>query len=72
MNLPVRAFWLMSGNINRLFAEHDMRLLSVTAAVNSSEGMQEKVNELTSEIGRVTRFEAMFDVDALELLKSSL
>lgn len=72
MSLPVRTFWLMSGNINRLFAERDMRLLSVTAAVNSSEGMSEKVDELTAEIGRVTRFESVLDVSALEKLKLSL
>lgn len=72
MCLPIRTFWLLSTNINRLFAEHDMRLLSVTAAVNSSDGMKDKINELTQELGRITRFEEVFDASALMLLKSSL
>lgn len=72
MRLPIRTFWLMSANINRLFAERDMRLLSVTAAANSSEGMKGKVDELTHELGQVTRFEEVFDSDALMLLKSIL
>ena len=72
MRLPIRAFWTMSGNLNRLFAERDMRLLSVNAAVNGSEGIKDKVEELSQELGRVTRYETVFDADALELLKSSL
>ena len=72
MNLPIRTFWLMSSNINRLFAERDMRLLSVTAAVNSSEGMKEKVDELTAEIGRVTLFEEVFDSVGMANLIASL
>lgn len=72
MNLPIRTFWLMSSNMNRLFAERDMRLLSVTAAVNSSEGMKEKVDELTAEIGRVTLFEEVFDSVGMANLIASL
>jgi hypothetical protein len=72
MELPIRAFWLMSANINRLFAEHDMRLLSVTAAVNSTEGMQEKIDMLSTEIGKVTRFDEVFDSSAMESLMNSL
>ena len=72
MELPIRAFWLMSANINRLFAERDMRLLSVTAAVNSTEGMQEKIDILSNEIGKVTRFDEVFDSSAMESLMNSL
>lgn len=72
MELPIRAFWLMSANINRLFAERDMRLLSVTAAVNSTEGMQEKIDMLSTEIGKVTRFDEVFDNSAMESLMNSL
>lgn len=72
MSLPIRAFWLMSANLNRLFAERDMRQLTIAAAVDSSEGMQEKVEQLTTEIGRVTRFEEVFDQEAMTSLMASL
>ena len=72
MSLPIRTFWLMSSNINRLFAERDMRLLSVFVAANNSEGMSDKIKELTQELGSVTRFEETLDVNALMLLRDSL
>ena len=70
--LPIRAFWLLSGNINRLMAEADMRHMSAAAAINSSDGIKDKFDDLSREMGSITRFEEVFDVDAMEFLKSSL
>ena len=72
MSLPIRTFWFMSECINRIRAELDMRSLSVSAAVNSSEGMKEKFDELSRDLGKVTQFEELFDASGMELLLASL
>jgi len=55
----------MSENINRMNAERDLRQLTVLAAANSSEGFTEKLEGLQSELGRVTKFEEVFDASAM-------
>lgn len=69
--LPIRAFWLMSGNINRLMAESDMRHMSAVSSLNDTDGIKEKFSELSRELGKVTKFEEVFDADAMERFKSS-
>lgn len=36
--MPIRAFWLMHNGIPRMQAENDLRLMTVSGAVQSSEG----------------------------------
>lgn len=72
MSLPMRTFWLFNKNINRLFAEQDMRRISVLSSVNASEGLSEKIDELTQELGHVTTFEEVFDADAMSSLMATM
>ena len=55
MGIPIRAFWLLNENINRLFAETDIRQLSVLASARSSEGAKEMNTNLTIELGEVLK-----------------
>jgi len=55
MKLPMRAFWLLSGNINRLRAEEDLRSLTIAAAAQQSEFAQEQRKSLIEEMGEVTK-----------------
>ena len=47
------AFWLMSGNIRRVRADSDMRTLLLSAASQSSEGVQQFQERLVLEVGTV-------------------
>lgn len=38
MDLPIRVFWLMNGNISRILAEKDIRSLEVGIASQSADG----------------------------------
>lgn len=53
LDLPLKTFWLMSNNINRISAEADIRRLSIMGAVNSSEGFSKAQEALQSEMGDV-------------------
>lgn len=53
LDLPLRAFWLMSNNITRLSAEEDIRRLSVTAAAPSEKGFKQVNEQLRHEMGEV-------------------
>ncbi|WKZ86345.1 hypothetical protein N5B55_05165 [Ralstonia pickettii] len=57
--MPIRRFWLMSNNINRLMAERDMRALSVAGSAQSGEGFTEYRQQLILEIGTVLRDDPM-------------
>ena len=47
------AFWLMSGNIRRVRADSDMRNLLLSAASQSSDGVQQFQERLILEVGTV-------------------
>ena len=51
--MPVKAFWLMSGNIRRIRAGEDIRRLMTNAAAQSGEGVKELQNRLVLELGEV-------------------
>lgn len=53
LDLPLRTFWLMSNNINRISAEADIRRLSIMAAASSSEGFGKAQEALQREMGEV-------------------
>lgn len=68
--MPIRAFWCMSGNINRIKAEEDVRGLTLGTAIQSGkEAIQEHRNQLIIEIGTVTIVEDKLDREGLERLK---
>lgn len=58
MGLPIKTFWLMSGNIRRIKAGDDMRQLMTAAAAQSAEGITEYRERLVIEIGTVFNEEA--------------
>lgn len=53
MNLPIRTFWLMNGNIVRLMAEKDLRATDVQLARHGGEGREAIRKNLTLELGNV-------------------
>jgi len=53
MRLPIRAFWLMSGSINRLLAEKDLRSMSVATSTQSGESIAKAHADLVLELGDV-------------------
>lgn len=52
LNLPLRAFWVMSSNINRISAENDIRNLSVVAGGQGGDGFKEVNRGLQREMGQ--------------------
>jgi len=67
--MPVRRFWLMTGNINRILATEDMRSLSVYSAAQGQEAAEEKRKQLILEIGDVTEVEEKLDKEGLSDLR---
>jgi len=61
--MPIRAFWLFSGNIRRVRAENDMRALMVATASQSAEGIENHQERLVLEIGLVMTDNPVLDVD---------
>lgn len=53
MNLPMRTFWLMFGNVARIQADNDMRALIVASAGQSVDGFKAHLETLTTEKGQV-------------------
>lgn len=50
MALPVRAFWTLNRNINRLLAEEDLRVLTLHVSRQSAEGCSAYEAKLRAEI----------------------
>lgn len=75
--LPVKTFWLMHKNVDRLLAEDNLRLATVFAQTQSSEGFSEFVEGLREQMGTIAEIdeakvaieEAVFDRDGLIALK---
>lgn len=63
MQLPIMAFWLMSGNIRRVRASSDMRGLAMNLAAQSSEGAQDYQERLILELGTVTSAPVVLDTE---------
>lgn len=51
--MPIRAFWLMSGNIRRVRAGNDLRAILVSAAAQSPEGIKDLQERYVVEMGDV-------------------
>jgi hypothetical protein len=50
MELPIRAFWTLNRNINRLLAEEDLRTLMLHVSRQSAEGCQAYEAKLRAEV----------------------
>ncbi|MFP3609176.1 hypothetical protein SB778_03565 [Paraburkholderia sp. SIMBA_050] len=50
MELPIRAFWTLNRNINRLLAETDLRALMLHVSRQSSEGCAAYEAKLRAEV----------------------
>lgn len=70
MKMPVRRFWLMNRNINRIQAENDVRMVTVMNAAQSQEGAKEYRESLIEEMGDVARAEAVRDEAGVDRLKN--
>ena len=68
--MPVRRFWLMFENINRISAERDLRLLTVMNSAQSHEAAKETRDSLIAEIGQVSEKENVLDRSGLEMLRN--
>jgi hypothetical protein len=67
--MPVRRFWLMAGNVNRILAERDLRTLSLSVAAQSKEAHEQKHEDLVREMGMVSHVEHKFDPAGWEALR---
>ncbi len=61
--MPIRAFWLFSGNIRRVRADNDMRSLMVAAAAQSAEGIESLQERFVLEVGLVMTDDPVLDVE---------
>ncbi len=63
MAIPVKAFWLMSGNIRRIRAGDDLRNLMTASAVQNAEGFQEYRERLIVDMGEVVKEPSVIEVE---------
>lgn len=57
MALPLKTFWLMSGNVDRVMAQSDMRALTVSVCGQAGEAAKEYRARLVIEIGTIVKVE---------------
>lgn len=76
MEMPIKAFWLVNRNINRLLAEKDIRHLNVANAAMSADSANQCRELLVDELGEVFKvdqmaiaLEAKPDRDGIEFLR---
>lgn len=61
--LLIKTFWLMSGNVDRIQAQEDMRSLTVSASSQSGEGAKVYRDQLVIETGTVVKVERVHERD---------
>ena len=70
MRLPIKSFWLMNDNVNRISAASDMRQLSImTSAQQGGEEVGAAMQRLSGEIGMVSLVKPVRDEAGFESLK---
>ena len=71
LDMPIRRFWLLVKNINRISAERDMRTLTVTtvAAQGNDEARKSYRSQLILEMGTVVKGEDKLDREGWAELK---
>lgn len=57
LDLPLKTFWMLHKNIDRLEAEKDLRAAQLAAQTQSGEGFKELVRGLQKEMGQVVILE---------------
>lgn len=88
MALPIRRFWFLSNQVERLRAEKDQRRLQLLASVTTQDGFKAANDQLKDEIGTVyvwtpkvdteiridpnTGLDPEFDKEGLRALKARL
>jgi len=70
LQMPIRRFWVMEGNINAISAERDMRMLTVINSAQSKEAAEETRDNLIKEMGQVCVVEDVLDRAGLESLRA--
>lgn len=75
--MPIKTFWMMHKNIDRLMAEADLRMLSVFAYGQSGEGIETFSENMRKQMGQVAIIDEVkvamsenVDSEGLETLKS--
>ena len=68
--MPIRCFWTLLGNINRISAQEDMRELSICMYAQSAEASSKYRERLEIEMGRV--FEYTVDLKQEKLDREGL
>ena len=72
MALPVRTFWMMNGNIERICAERDLRQLQLMLGTQSQDNLSDVQSRLLEEMGQPIKANVMAvkrDEEGVELLK---
>ena len=75
--LPVKTFWLLHKNVDRISAERDMRMIMVMGSVQSSEALNGMTASLRKQMGVVVEIDeaaaavedAVFDRSGLDSLR---
>jgi hypothetical protein len=57
LKMPLRRFWLLNKNIDRLRAEEDLRMLSVALHAASGESAGDLSEKLMKQMGTVVEFD---------------
>lgn len=70
MQLPLRAFWFLSGSIDRLAAEEDLRALTIASSVQSGEAYKRTHQDLLNRVGTVAKYKDDGVVDHREGIKT--
>lgn len=55
--MPVRRFWVMNNNIEKIQAQQNLRLLSLMNGSQSKEGSEQLIEHLNGELGDVVVYE---------------
>jgi len=66
--MPLRRFWLMSGNVGRISAAKDLRRLRFQLGVGSEDGFKTYREDLLTELGNIQTIEEKLDREGLKSL----
>lgn len=78
LDLPLTVFWILHGNVDRIRAETDLRLVSALAHSHSGEGITRFTEQMRKEMGTIVDFDeaqrametAVYDREGLLALKT--
>lgn len=74
LRLPLKTFWSLNRQVDRLRAEEQQRLLRLHSAAGSEDpkAVKQLAETLSNEIGSVVLYEKRFDADKFEQLRKKL